>query len=117
VKSRVGSRGAREESGDTAAFHVLGSFLGGGNSLLHGDRVLGAAVDYCVTHRVATLTSSQFGRLLLCTQSGGCLGGRLGYRLVVKVEYGASVEVVEPVLERIDSIVTDVEHKQNKSVN
>ena len=54
----------------------------------------------------------------MCARSGGCqLGGRLRCRLVVKVEYGASLEVVEPILESIDSIVTDVECKQNKSVN
>jgi hypothetical protein len=50
----------------------------------------------------------------LCAR--GRLGSRLRCRLVVEVEYGASLEVVEPILESIDSIVTDVEREQNESV-
>ena len=107
VESRVVSRGAREEGGDTAAFHVLGSFLGGSNTLLHGGRVLGATVSDCVTHRVATLTSGRFGRTLRCARSRGC---RLRLVLRFEVEDGVSLEVVKSSFESIDTIATDVEH-------
>jgi len=50
----------REGSSDSAAFHFLDGFLRGHYTFLDGDGVFGAAVNGCVTNRMAALAPDRF---------------------------------------------------------